>query len=142
MARRRIEGWVTPMWLSHHYPEDYDRCVRVGHRHLCRRCVVLYPLAVLVLGIGAALAVDPAVTAAALVILPLPAVVEWTLEHLGVVAYAPARQVAVTIPLAVGLGAGFVRYFEQRTDPWFWTVVLGYGGWCAAVALWSWRHPR
>ena len=35
----------TPMWLSHHWPSDYDRCAVVAGRHVCRRCLVLYPLA-------------------------------------------------------------------------------------------------
>ena len=39
---------ITPLWLSHHYPGQYDRCVVVGRRHLCRRCAVMYPFAVLV----------------------------------------------------------------------------------------------
>ena len=35
----------TPMWLSHHWPPDYDRCAVVAGLHVCRRCLVLYPLA-------------------------------------------------------------------------------------------------
>ena len=39
---------ITPIWLSHHYPEQYDRCVLVGRKHICRRCMALYPLSFLV----------------------------------------------------------------------------------------------
>ena len=45
----------TPMYLSHHWPSDYDRCAVVGGMHICRRCLVLYPVALvagLVVGIG------------------------------------------------------------------------------------------
>ena len=35
----------TPMMLSHHFPEDYDRCAVVAGFHVCRRCLVLYPVA-------------------------------------------------------------------------------------------------
>ena len=41
----------TPMWLSHHWPSGYDRCAVIAGRHVCRRCLVLYPLA-LVTGIA------------------------------------------------------------------------------------------
>lgn len=129
------------MWLSHHYPDDYDRCVRVGRSHVCRRCIVLYPVSVAVLLAGlVAGSVAPTITAAALVVLPLPAIVEWTLEHRGRISYSPRRQIAVTVPLAVGLGAGFVRYFASRTDLLFWGIVVAYSAWCGAVALW-WRSP-
>lgn len=141
MGRRRIDGWITPLWLSHHDPDDYDRCVRIGRSHVCRRCLWLYPISVAVLIAGLAVAdVPAAVTAVALIVLPLPAVVEWVLEHRGRVAYSPRRQVLVTIPLAIGLGAGFVRYFASRTDPLFWGIVVLYAGACAAVAL-LWRAP-
>lgn len=125
------------MWLAHHWPEDYDRCVRVGRSHVCRRCLVLYPVALAVTAaavlVGSAL--PSTVTAAAVVVLPLPAVVEFVAEHLGRIRYSPRRQVAVTVPLAVGLGAGFARYLEQLTDPWFWGAVAGYGGVCLLAAL-------
>ena len=37
----------SPMWLAPHHPDQYDRCVTVGDRHVCRRCLVLYPVAAL-----------------------------------------------------------------------------------------------
>ena len=141
MARRRVEGWITPLWLAHHYPDGYDRCVRIGRSHVCRRCLVLYPLAVAVLLVGLAIGapaaspLDGMLTAVLLVALPIPAVIEWTLEHSGVVAYSPRRQVLVSVPLGLGLGAGFVRYLDNLTDPLFWGVVVVYGGYCAAIAL-------
>lgn len=134
---------VTPMWLAHHWPEDYDRCVRIGRSHVCRRCLVLYPLALataLVVGLLGPAAVPPWLTAAALVVLPLPAVVDFVAEHRGWAPPSPGRLVVVTIPLAVGLGAGFARYLEHLTDPWFWGAVVVYGGLCGAVALWG-RRP-
>ncbi|MFN8038192.1 MAG: hypothetical protein U0Q07_03180 [Acidimicrobiales bacterium] len=135
---------VTPMWLAHHWPEDYDRCVRIGRSHVCRRCLVLYPLALataLVIGLLGPVAVTPWLTAAALVVLPLPAVVDFVAEHRGWVQPSARRLVAVTVPLAVGLGAGFARYLEHLADPWFWAVVVVYGGVCAATALWRRRAP-
>lgn len=131
----------TPLWLSHHHPDQYGRCVVVAGRRVCRRCIVLYPLAFAVLAVSLLswpTALDPWVMA----LLPLPAVVEWWLEHLGRVAYAPGRQVATTVLLAVALGRGLARYLEDPADPWFWAMVLVYGGACLAVALWRFVDDR
>jgi hypothetical protein len=125
----------TPLWLSHHAPDQYDRCLRVGGSQLCRRCAVLYPVALLTTAVSLAAwpsEIDPWL----LVLGPLPAVIEWWLEHLGRITYVPARQVALTVPLGVALGRGFARYFEDPLDPLFWAIVIVYGGSCAAIALW------
>ena len=44
----------TPMCLSHHWPTGYDRCAVIGGLHVCRRCLVLYPVA-LVAGVAISL---------------------------------------------------------------------------------------
>jgi hypothetical protein len=121
------------LWLSHHDPGAYDRCVLVAGRQVCRRCLVLYPLAFVVLvGARASNWSGPTETLA-LAVLPLPAVIEFILEHRGVVRYSPRRQMLVTIPLAVGLGAGFDRYLDRPGDVLFWSVVVVY----TAACLWS-----
>lgn len=33
---------LGPLWLSHHYRCDADRCVDVGGVHLCRRCLAMF----------------------------------------------------------------------------------------------------
>lgn len=125
------------MWLSHHQPEQYDRCLRVGRWHVCRRCALLYPLAFLVMAItlagGWSAGRGPAVL---VVILPLPAVVEFCLEQLRTVGYRPWRQLVVTAPLAIGLGIGFARYLEDVGDPVFWITVVVYGAACLGTVLW------
>jgi len=124
---------VSPMWLAHHYREDYGRCVLIGRTHVCRRCLVLYPVAFAVMVLAQAglrwpSSLDPLL----LVLLPLPAVAEFVLEARGRLAYRPARQAALTLPLAAALGAGFDRYFDRHTDPLFWGVVVVYGGICVS----------
>lgn len=133
---------ITAMWLAHHYPEDYDRCVMIGRTHVCRRCLALYPLAFAVMLISLALGGSSAsLDRVALVLLPLPAVVEFVLEQLGVVRYQPVRQVLVTIPLAVGLGRGFAIYVHHPTSPLFWSVVVVYGAVCGLAVLWRVTRP-
>lgn len=33
-------------WLSHHFPDEYHRCYRVGPLHVCARCLGVYPVAI------------------------------------------------------------------------------------------------
>jgi hypothetical protein len=117
---------ITPMWLAHHYPEDYDRCLRVRGRHVCRRCAVLYPVAFLTLAVTAGWHPSAAVDVVLVALLPLPALVEFGAEHLGLVRYRPARLVALTVPLGVGLGRGLARYLDDHADRLFWGVVVVY----------------
>lgn len=125
-----------PLWLSHHPPDQYDRCVRIAGRPVCRRCLVLYPVAAISALVVASLAPASA-PPVLMLILPVPAVVDWWLEHLGRVHASARRLVVVTLPAGAGLGLGFARYLDAPGDLWFWGMVLGYGGACAAVALWQ-----
>lgn len=141
VARARSRPAVTPLWLSHHYPDAYERCVRIGSRHLCRRCLMLYPLAfaVAALALAGVTLPDPW-SMVALVVLPVPALVELVVEQVGGRAYDPRRQAVVTVPLGLGLGVGFSRYLADTTDPWFWGVTLGYSTVGLAAVWWRWRR--
>ncbi len=33
---------LAPRWLSHHHADEADRCVRVGERFVCRRCLAMF----------------------------------------------------------------------------------------------------
>ena len=33
---------LGPLWLSHHYACDADRCVTIGRSHVCRRCLAMF----------------------------------------------------------------------------------------------------
>lgn len=126
----------TPMWLSHHPPRDYERCATVAGLHVCRRCLVLYPLA-LVAGVVVTIgdwwdgAWDPWV----LWLFPLPGVVEFVLDNLGVVSYRPKRQVTLSAMGAVAAGVGYVRYLGDFTDPLVWSVVAVYTAACLSAAV-------
>lgn len=127
----------APVWLSHHQPDHYDRCVRIAGRPVCRRCLVLYPLAFLVAAISLTVFwwpdwLDPWL----LIVLPLPAVVEFCGEQAGRLAYSGRRQIVVTVPLAVALGQGLARYIESPTDLLFWAMVVVYGGLCLGFLAW------
>jgi hypothetical protein len=128
------------MWLAHHYPSDYDRCVRIGRHHVCRRCLVLYPIAFAALIAAAAgLRWDRSLDAVLLFTLPLPSTVEFVLEHFGATSYRPARQLALMVPLAVAFGVGLDRYLGHPGDPLFWAVVVTY---CAVWGTAALAGPR
>ncbi len=126
----------TPMWLSHHWPGDYDRCVSVAGLHICRRCLVLYPVALvagIVINVGSWWdeTWDPLV----LWLFPLPGVIEFVLDNVRVVAYRPRRQVALSALGAVAAGVGYVRYLDDLTDPLVWSVVAVYTSVCLSAAM-------
>ena len=75
-------GEHTPLWLSHHWPHDLDRCIDVRGFKVCRRCAVLYPLGLLsALVLGAVGSWPDAVDRWLVWLLPLPAFVDFVGER-------------------------------------------------------------
>jgi len=129
-------GRRTALWLSHHWPEDYDRCAVVGRSHVCRRCLWFWPtcLGVTVLtlaGVRWPLGLDPWL----LFLLPVPVVADWWAEHLELVEYSATRQVALTLVAAPAVGVGLARYLESPGDTLFWSVVAVYAVVCLVPVL-------
>jgi hypothetical protein len=133
-----------PLWLSHHWPEHYDRCARVGRVHVCRRCLVLYPATLATMVVILAGRVELSVPLiAAMWLLPLPMVGEWVAEHADRLGYSPRRQALFAALAAPGLG---IALAEHVRSPFAWVVVtpvLTATTICAASALagtWRRRH--
>jgi hypothetical protein len=121
------ERSISPMWLAHHSPEEYDRCVAVGRTYVCRRCLVLYPITFAVLMLARAGVRWPTSLDALLILsLSLPTVAEFVLEHIGLIRFRPRRQDALTIPAGVALGVSFDRYLRDHTDLLFWATAVAY----------------
>lgn len=126
------------LWLSHHWLDEYDRCAVVGGRHVCRRCLTLYPIALAVMAlsfVGAAPwpgSADPVLIWA----LCIPATLEFLAEKLWSVAYSPRRQIAVTALVGLALGRGLAHEVDDRWSWLFWGPVLVFGTvWFVAAAL-------
>jgi len=131
------------MWLAHHYPDEYDRCVVIGRSHVCRRCLVLYPLMIVVMVLTSGLQLGTTVDALVVIALPLPAVVEVVLELVGVLRYDARRQIALTVLLAIGLGRGFALYLQDHLSVLFWGVVVAYAiVVVVALGVRYWRGTR
>ena len=124
------------MWLAHHDPGHYDRCAVIGGTPVCRRCLVLYPVA-LVTGIALSLGSwwPHGIDVWVLWLFPLPGVIEFILDNLGVITYSPVRQMALSAAGAVAAGVGYVRYLDHTTDPLVWTVVGVYTAVCVAAVV-------
>ena len=121
--------------IAHHPPAQYERCLVVDGRHVCRRCSVLYPIAFAVLGLSfAGLLWPTSLDRALLLSLPVPVALEFVAEHLGVLHYNARRQVAVTALAAPALGRGLARYLDSPTDSLLWTMVAIFAGVCALSA--------
>lgn len=127
---------ISGLLLSHHQPDQFDRCIQVGKAHICRRCSVLYPVAFAIMALSLSGyiwsgSLDPIL----LFVLPIPVTVEFVLEHLGVLSYRKIRQIATTLIAAPALGHGLARYLEAPKDRLFWQMVLVFGGICGVSVL-------
>ena len=107
------------MWLSHHHPDQYDRCVVVGGRHVCRRCLVLYPGMLAVAAVQLAGAIPAGLGIVLMWVMPLGVVAEWFAEHLAGAPYSARRQVLTTALASVSFGVALGRHvrhpFEAAT---------------------------
>src|SRR5262245_6513931 len=132
---------MNTLFLSHHPPSQYDRCIRVGRHYVCRRCAVLYPLAFAVAIASLFGAHWPAAWDSTLLfLLPLPVTLEFVIERFGGIRYHAGRQMALTLLAAPALGRGFARYAVHPSDRLFWGMVLLFGG-SALFALLVSRGP-
>lgn len=128
---------MSGLWLSHHGPEHLDRCVSIGGRSVCRRCLALWPLTYGLL--AAQILLRAPGHSHWDVLLPLaltPAVLDYVLVHTGLRAYDPRRIWLLQPLLAVGLARLFFRYMVSPQDPVNWIV----GGMVVVPAAWAmWR---
>ncbi len=119
------------LWLTHHWPKDYpQRCVRVGSRHVCRRCAALYPLGFVVAFLAAfglplwPTSWDPA----AIWLLCIPATVAFVGEAIGLFRYSAKWQVAAMLITALAFGRGLGYELVDRWSAEFWQPVAVFGG--------------
>lgn len=125
------------LWLSHHWPDEHHRCATVGGRPVCRRCLTLYPIALVTAAAGLAGFVPwpDAADVWLIWLLCVPATLEFLLEKLRGVPYHPARQIAVTALVGVALGRGLALEIDDRWSWSFWGPVIVFGAIWFTAAL-------
>ena len=137
------EASLTYLALAHHWPSENDRCTKIGTHYVCRRCVVLWPIALASGLIFAMLATGSfSRSTTLLVALCLPACVDFCLDNLAAIKYSPLRMQLLSIPLALGVGLGFARYFRNPSDASFWIVGIAFSAICGACALFGAHQSR
>jgi uncharacterized membrane protein len=114
------------IWLAHHWPEQYDRCFLIRGHHVCRRCLILYPLALAVAfaSLAGIAPWPPALDLWFIWGLCIPATLDFVAEQTGLIAYSARRQAIVTAVLAPALGRGFAHELENSWSWEFWGPVL------------------
>ncbi len=114
------------LWYTHHWPNEYERCAVVAGRHVCRRCLTLYPIAfvVAIAGLAGFSPWPDAIDVWMIWLLCIPATVEFLAEKLLDVPYHPRRQVAVTALVGLAFGRGLSYEIDDRWSWEFWGPVL------------------
>jgi uncharacterized membrane protein len=120
-------------WLSHHPPEELHRTYRLGTHHVCARCLGVYPL--LVLGLGVQFATRAPLALAwevgAVALLTLPALLDWALGR-----FRPARghngwRTATGVLLGLALARSLYVHLQRPLPP----VLLVQAALVTAVAV-------
>lgn len=109
---RRGLAAARPFLLSHHDPTEWNRCYSLTlsgwHVRLCGRCSGIYPG--ILLGLFALTAPGPLLLVA---LLPLPALVDWTVTAFTRADGYNAVRTATGAVLGVGYALGLRRLFLQ-----------------------------
>jgi len=114
------------MWHAHHWPDEYDRCTMIGGRPVCRRCLTLYPLAVVV-AVASLLGLPPwpeAFDVWFIWTLCAPATLDFVGEQLMLIRYSTRRQVSTTAILAPAFGRGLAHELDDSWSGEFWGPVF------------------
>lgn len=140
LAERGHAAAKRAVWLSHHWPDRYERCMVVGGRHVCRRCFWFYGVSFVVMAAGfAGLSPWPQNFDLAMVwLLSVPATVDFVCGELGRCSYNPRRQAIVTIILAAAVGRGFYAELTDQGSWLFWGPALTFGPLWLTAAVVGW----
>lgn len=105
----------SPLWLSHHPPEELDRCYRLGGLHVCARCLGTYPVLALTFALQVLLraplahALDLPVAVA----LVIPATLDWAVGRFRPHAGSNAWRSATGALLGLGLGRSLFIHVQR-----------------------------
>lgn len=138
-------------WLSHHPPDEYDRCYRIAGVHVCARCLGTYPLmfAAIAVQLGLHFPLEHPLDVPAVIASTLPATIDWAIGRM--VRRGPSRaqaadqqagrfrphrfsnawRTATGMLLGLALGRTLFIHLQHPFPP----VLLAQGGLVILVAL-------
>ncbi len=110
---------ITPLWLSHHRPEHYHRCLGLGGWKVCARCAGLYPVMFSLIAVQLALRLDrPREEDLALLVLgSIPALVDWARGRLRPESGTNLSRVLTGAILGAVLARGLFLHFVRPFNP-------------------------
>lgn len=120
-------------WLSHHPPDELDRCYRVGRFHVCARCLGTYPVMFLfiVAQLRLRFPLEHPDDLIAVVLLTLPATVDWALGRFDPHRFSNAWRTLTGALLGLALGRSLFIHLQRPFPP----VLLAQAIVVTAVAL-------
>lgn len=133
----------TALWYTHHHEGQLDRCSIVGGYAVCRRCLVLYPITLVLAAVIIAGGWLPEWTDLWIVVLgPLPMAVEWVGEHLAGWPYRPRRHLFIATTAGIASGVALGRHLLDPFPPAITAVMVAYAVvFLASAWLGSRRQP-
>lgn len=104
-------------WLSHHGPDELDRCYHVGAFHVCARCLGTYPVLLLAIVLQARLRAPLSWSwdLAFCVAMVLPATLDWAYGRFFPHRFSNLWRSFTGALLGIGLGRSLFIHFQQ---PW------------------------
>lgn len=131
-------------WLSHHPPDELDRCYRFGRFHLCARCLGTYPVMFAVIAVQLALHVplEHRLDLPLCVALVVPATVDWALGRFQPHRFSNLWRTATGVLLGLGLGRSLFIHLQRPMPPALLAQAFVVTGVSLPVILTAYRRKR
>jgi uncharacterized membrane protein len=120
-------------WLSHHFPDEYHRCYRLGPLHVCARCLGVYPT-LAVAFVAQLIARAPLEVASDLPVglaLIAPATMDWAVGRFFPRAFSNPWRTLTGVLLGLALGRSLFIHVQRPFPP----VLLAQSALVTAVAV-------
>ncbi len=131
-------------WLSHHPPEELDRCYRLGRFHVCARCLGTYPVMFGVIAAQLALRAPLAhpLDVPVCVVLTLPATLDWAWGRFQPHRFSNSWRTLTGLFLGLALGRSLFIHLQQPMPPVLLAQAIVVTGIALPVILTSYRRKR
>jgi uncharacterized membrane protein len=131
-------------WLSHHHPDELDRCYRVGPLHVCARCLGTYPVLFAALAVQFALHASLASSLDVSVGLALvaPATLDWAYGRFHPHRFSNPWRTFTGVLLGLGLGRSLFIHLQQPFPTVLIAQLLGVTAVAVPVILATYRRGR